>query len=272
MYRDLPSYDVQYCPEFELTFITEGSGNRFVGQHISRFEPGDIVLLGSNLPHCWKSDPTVPGKNSGSIVVHFLKGCLGEDFWLRPEMSAVYRLLQQSVAGVQFTGKTNEIGKMMFAILEAKDRFDRLLLFLQTLHFLASQTTYVILETNFQAPHPSSSDEKRLTAVWSYMTEHFTENIQLEKAASIARLTTAAFCKYFKRTTRKTFMGVVVDWRVEYARNLLASTDRPVSDICFESGFRDLSNFHRAFRLKHNCTPLKYRKLYSNLDGEDLQN
>ena len=69
-----------YHPEFELTFISEGKGKRFVGNNMSGFEKSDLVLVGPNTPHCWKLSGSKKEK-AGSTVVHFNYNFLGKDFF-----------------------------------------------------------------------------------------------------------------------------------------------------------------------------------------------
>ena len=254
-----------YHPEFELTYIEQGKGQRFVGHSISPYTEGDLVLIGPNLPHCWKTDPLPTSNLSKSIVVQFSADFIGEGTWNKPEFAAIAGLLKASAAGIQFTRGETDMGERLRQLLQEKVSFQRLILLLTLLQELATIIPYSILESGHPHSHWIASGRERLDAVLQYMSDHFTGAISLEGAAMAANMTPTSFCKYFKRISRKTFMEMVTDWRIEYARKLLISTNRAVSDIGLETGFRDISNFHRAFSIRQQCSPLQYRKKYQLL-------
>lgn len=101
-----------------------------------------------------------------------------------------------------------------------------------------------------------------MNTVMAYIIDNFKGNLSLDAAAGIAHMTTNAFCKFFKKSTRKTFMEMVIEYRLNYARQLLVQTDKPVSEIAFESGFQDVSHFFKLFKAKLKLSPLQYRKKF----------
>ena len=249
-----------FHPEFELTLILSGSGKRYVGSKMNDFYPGDFVLLGANLPHCWKTENSKTSDKSSSIVVQFKKEFLGEDFFQKPEMVKVLQLLKKSNSGIRFIGNTTLFQQKMQGLLQEKNSFKRVILFLDLLHLLSLFKKRELLEKqNSRSIIISTGEQQRLNVVMAYIVEHFTEEISLKKAAAIANMTPPAFCKYFKRITRKTFIEAVTEYRIDYAAQQLINTVHSISQISFDSGFNDLSHFHKTFKAIMKLSPLCYR-------------
>lgn len=253
-----------FHPELELTLIVKGEGKRYVGNNMSHYTAGDLVLVGPDLPHCWKSENVIKGKiNASSVVLQFRENCMGDDFFQKKELSAVNRLLQRSVHGMQFQNRTAGIaGKKLRELEEQSDPFKKMIIFLETLQLLANSKEFVLLDKQKKTNSYSSSDHSRINEVMAYIVDHFRTQITLEKAAAVAGMTPTAFCKYFKRFTRKTFIETVLDYRINYAMQQLVSSDHPVSHISYESGFGDVSHFYKTFRNRKKLSPLHYRKKF----------
>lgn len=254
-----------FHPELELTLIAKGQGKRYVGNNLSPFVAGDLVLLGPDLPHCWKLENTPKRKgNASSLVVQFASNCLGDSFFNSKEMAPINKLLHKSSQGIQFSGKTaHRAAEQLVALERNADPFKKLLLFLELLQTLAKSKDYILLNKQNETQANSSFEHHRINDVMAYIVDHFRHKITLQKAASIAGVTPTAFCKYFKRVTRKTFMETVLEYRINYATQQLVSTDHPVSHISYESGFGDVSHFYKIFRMKKKISPLHYRKKFS---------
>lgn len=253
-----------FHPELELTLIVKGEGKRYVGNNMSHYTAGDLVLLGPDLPHCWKSENVVKGKiNASSVVLQFGADCLGMDFFQKKELSSVQKLMQRSVHGMQFQQHTAvAAGKQLELLEEQTDPFKKMIAFLEILQLLANSREFILLDKQKKDSVYSSSDQSRINDVMAYIVDHFRAQITLEKAAAVAGMTPTAFCKYFKRVTRKTFIETVLDYRVNYAMQQLVSTDHPVSHISYESGFGDVSHFYKTFRNRKQFSPLHYRKKF----------
>ena len=247
-----------YHPEFELTLIVRGTGKRFVGSHMQDYSAGDLVLLGGNLPHCWKTAEEDTGE-SVSIVVHFRKEFAGDRLFDIPEMEDILNLLGRSSNGLHFRGNTSPMQDRMHALLQEKNGYTRVIQLLDLLQQLATSSKYTMLQKKNEFEALSLSDKDRVNKVIAYIVDHFQQDISLDAAAAVAGMSTTAFCKYFKRITRKTFIEAVNDYRIDSAIRELVSTDKSVSQVCFDSGFNDVSNFHRTFRSKTNISPLQYR-------------
>ncbi|CAN5444921.1 AraC family transcriptional regulator [soil metagenome] len=254
-----------FHPEYELTYIVKGEGKRFVGNDMAPYRAGDLVLIGSNLQHCWKSENIGRTKlNASSLVTQFTYGFLGADFFASTEMDSIRLLLERSRYGIHFLHKTTNAVKESLALLfDEENPFKKLLHFLDILHQLSISKNYQLLDKKQQPFTEAPNEQKRINDVLAYIVENFRDEIILEEAATIACMTSTAFCKYFKRMTRKTFIETVMDYRINYATQQLVNTDKPISDIAFESGFGDISHFHKKFKLKKNISPLTYRKNFA---------
>jgi len=254
-----------FHPEYELTLITAGSGQRYIGSHMAGFTTGDLVLLGPNLPHCWKLD--TPGTSAQSIVIQFSADCLGKDFFSSPELALIQRLLHAAHSGIQFPScsarflRTAPIQRIHALANESND-FRRLIGLLELLQELAMEKNKILLDTRGITAGLTPADRERIHPIFAYLVENFRGPVSLEKAAAIAGMSPNAFCRYFRKITRKTFMETVIQHRLDHAIRQLIQTNDPISAICFDSGFGDISHFYKMFRARMHVSPLHYRKRF----------
>jgi AraC-like DNA-binding protein len=256
-----------FHPEIELTLILEGEGNRYVGSsHLSPYKAGDLVLLGPNLPHCWKSENIVVGKvNAVSLVFQFTKDFMGKDFFEKTEMTPINQLLMRSRHGIQFTGKTAvKIAGLVKSTEKENEPFKKLILLLQILNHLAKSNEYILLNNTLESSGYPTTDYKKINDVTAYIVDNFKKETILNEAAKIANMSVSAFCRYYKRITRTTFIESVIHYRINYAVQLLINTEKPIPNIGYESGFKDLSHFYRAFKKRKSISPLQYRKKFNS--------
>ena len=253
-----------FHPEYELTFITKGNGKRYVGTHMEDFFTGDLVLLGPNLPHCWKlANIEQTQHEAGAIVIQFTADFLGEIFFDRPEMKDISELFEKSVSGIKFGGNIQaEISDLLRGLVDDENNFNKLLKLLDILQNLAVTNDFILLDQNQSMATNSVSQQERINPVFAYLVENFRQSVSLDKAASVANMTPNAFCKYFKKVTRKTFMETIIEYRLNYATQQLVQSDKPISEIAFESGFGDVSHFYKMFKAKMRLSPLNYRKKF----------
>jgi AraC-like DNA-binding protein len=255
-------------PEYELTLIAEGSGKRFVGDHMEFFESGDMILIGPNLPHFHRNSKIyyegIQQLRVRAIVIHFMEDFLGKDFFSRPEMIGIKQLLTRSKQGLKIAGKTRTSVAAMMEEMLVLDGVDRILQLIEILHVLSKSSELHMLSSMAFDHAYNSTDMKRINQVYQFMIDNYRNEVSLEEVASQINMSPSAFCRFFKKRTGKTFSSFLNELRIGYACKLLMEKDLTVSQICYESGFNNFSYFSRQFKAITHLSPLKYKKQFSN--------
>jgi AraC-like DNA-binding protein len=261
---NLPYFDAPYHfhPEFELTLILKSEGKRFVGNQVADFKEGDLVLLGANVPHCWKNDGIGNENSARSIVVQFKEDFLGQGFFKNAETQPIRSLFDKAKSGILISGKTRDRVAREMIFLQTVPPFQKLLGLLDLLNTIATSKDFEIIDNQPDKYDLSAVDLDRINKVYAYVIEHYTQDIHLETAAHLTNMTETAFCRYFKKITKKTFLDLVTEFRIKHACNLLNSTDKQVAEVCFESGFGNISHFNKQFKVVTGYSPLNYRKMF----------
>ncbi|TKB97797.1 AraC family transcriptional regulator [Pedobacter cryophilus] len=254
-----------YHSEIELIYIIQGTGTGFFGNSIRNIEDDDLILIGSNLPHMLKSDPEVYHSHSERItealVLHFPPNIL-TTFLQLPENKKISNLLQQTNLGILLTGNTKvEIIKTLKLLNFAKNS-QRLIYLLQILQLIIDEQNHTLLSEAVLKPFFNKNDENRLNRVYHYTLNNFSREIKLKEIADIVYMSPHSFCRYFKSRTKKRYSLFLLEVRISHACKLLSSTDYSIAIISYESGFMNLSNFNRHFKLIVGKTPLEYRKQF----------
>ncbi|MFD7155646.1 AraC family transcriptional regulator [Kribbella sp. NPDC059898] len=238
--------------EYELTLITAGSGTRYVGTTVERYLPGDLVLLGPELPHTYAS-----AQRSEAAVTQFRHDFLGPGFFDLPQFGAIRRLLGGSSRGLSFGAVPPELSAAIAALpqLGPADQTVRLL---DVLARLATAASTPVTGAGYAAA-PSIVVRDRVDVVCRHLQETHTEPVQLEEIAALVHLTPTSFSRFFRRALGCTLTDYVNQLRVETASRLLTTTSLPITDVATRSGFRNLANFNRRFRELKSMRPTEYR-------------
>lgn len=262
-------YDrLHYHPELQLKYIVQGSGDLFVGDTFTHFEPDSLFLIGANQSHVFKSDPKYfkgdKSLISESVMVYFQEKSLGNGFFNIQEMLEIRNLIERAGRGVQFSMKVaQEIGPRIVNLLKMSG-FPRFLETLSILNDLATTEDYEFLAT-VNSPEPLTDNENhKVNEVINYIFNHYKDDIKLEDVARVANYSQAAFCHFFKQRTRKTFTQFLNEVRVSKACKLLNNSDLNISQVCYESGFNNVSNFNRQFKKVIGLSPSGYTKKYNH--------
>jgi AraC-like DNA-binding protein len=253
-----------YHPEAELTLIQESSGRRFVGDHIGAFEPGDLVLLGPNLPHTWRTE-TVPLPRDGrarSIYVHFRTGWLEETADVLPELLEIRKLLARASRGLLFAGPERERAVRELARLLEQSGLRRLVSFWELLNGLAESGGGEPLSSAGFAPMLDDLACERISKVHKHVYQCFRSGIAHQDLARLAGLSPAALSKFFRRTTGRTITEFINEVRVGEVARLLIDTTHNVSEIAYACGFESLANFNSTFRRLKQVNPTRFRELH----------
>ncbi len=247
-----------YHPEVELVFIKNGFGNRYVGNHISKFEEGDLILLGPNIPH-FGYEFGLQGINE-EIVVQFKKDLIKSSAEFLPEFQEIEELINRAKSGLSFYGETKVYVGEQLAKLEFRNPFKRLLRMFKILQFLAKSKEYEVLNATGVTLIIQNQDEDRINKVYNYVKENYQSEISIGEISQVALLTGPAFCRYFKKHTKKTFTQFVNEFRIRQAIRLIGVGDKSIAQISGEVGFNNFSNFNKQFKRVTGVTPSKYKK------------
>lgn len=255
--------------ELQLMLIEEGEGTVIAGNYVGRFQPGDLFVLGSNQPHVFRSDKQYYSRNSKltskSISIYFNEEYFGQRFWNTQEMKSNRLFFHRARKGFRATGKTRVgAGQQMKELCSAQLQ-DRLVLFFSLLQTLALSKDLKPLNKH---PAPDTGIEsKRMDDILQFTFRESHRKIYIKEVAEVAHLSTEAFCRYFKLRTRKTYTTFLNDVRVSNACQLLANSEMKVDQVCFETGFQNISNFNRIFKKSTGLTPSRYAKIRAASTG-----
>ncbi|MEJ2003603.1 MAG: AraC family transcriptional regulator [Cyclobacteriaceae bacterium] len=244
-------------PELELVYVNGGSGKRHVGNQVSYYQKGDLIFLGSNLPHYGFTDRLTG--NRSETVIQMKSDFLGENFFAIPEMRNIQKLLDRSHQGIVFHGKTKRRLGGKLEKLYNKEPFDRIISLLKILNELAKSTEYSLLNSEQITIEIEPQDNKRMNIVFDHVRQNFQQQIPLQEIADMVSMTIPAFCRYFKKISGKTFTQFVNEYRLVHAIKLLSEQPMSITEICYQSGFNNFSHFNKQFREFTGKTPSAYR-------------
>ncbi|MBP0903200.1 AraC family transcriptional regulator [Mariniflexile gromovii] len=250
-----------YHPELELVYVEKSSGTLFIGDGIEKFDKGDLVLIGKDLPHMWLNDEIYFSKNSSlkakAITVHFKKDFLGTSFFETPEMFHLLQLFKRSCNGIKFENVDVKLIKKIKKVLHLEG-FEKTIALLKVLYELAKHKQYKILSSAGFLDSFQQTDNKKLDKIYEYLFKNFAQPISLNAVADIANMNASAFSRFFKKMHNKTFSKYLNELRIGYACKLLITNKYNVSRVCYESGFNNISNFNRQFKNIMDLTPSQY--------------
>lgn len=257
-----------FHPEFELVLVVQGTGKRFVGDHICDFAPGDLVLLGPNIPHWYRSDAAYyerdPALVAESIVVQFTADFLGNRFFSLPEALPVRKLLDKSVLGIEISGKTRKKITGMMHEIQQLNGMEKLLHLLQILHSTSVGGSELRTLSNQGATGIHIRDSERINKIYEYIMQHFTQPISLDEISGILNMCPSTFCRYFRKHTRKNFTHFLNEIRIGHACKMLIEEDVSITEICFMSGYNNIAYFNRQFKAFKHLTPKAFKQAYHN--------
>ncbi|MFD1771973.1 AraC family transcriptional regulator [Sphingobacterium suaedae] len=256
-----------YHEELELHYTIRGEGVRFIGDNISTFEAGEIILVGEKLSHAWRCKDEYyqnnPEYNIEAIVLQFLPDCFGKPLLQLPESYLIPKLFEKAKSGLIVKGETKRTVAQLMHNCVQEEGLGKIISLLQIIKILAeSDECESIVKTQTTFHQSNEADNIRLNNIFNYTHAHYKENITLEEVANIANLSVTSFCRYFKTMTRKTYYDFLVEIRISHACRLLVENKLPTEVICFECGFNNVSNFYRHFKKVMGLTPLEYKKRY----------
>ncbi|MCX6254761.1 MAG: AraC family transcriptional regulator [Bacteroidia bacterium] len=247
--------------EFELILIVKSHGKLFIGNSITNFTDGELYLFAPGLPHCFFNTRGYDKGNelAHAIVIQFRKDFLGDAFFEKNEVSNLKRLIKKSESGVQFINPDKSLRKRIQTLSQRKG-LESLADLLLLLNDLASKKNIKLLSAENIINLSSLNDSRIINNVYKYVADNFQKKISFDVAASVANMQRSAFCRYFKRKTKKKFTQFVNEIRIMHSCKLLAETDKTVIEVAFECGYENTSYFNRQFRLYCDICPTAFRE------------
>jgi AraC-like DNA-binding protein len=244
--------------EYELILITEGYGTALIGDYIGDYNLGDIFFMTSNLPHWFrKSNP----KSIGSgIVVHFLKDFWGEQFLHLPEMKNINQLLNSKNSGLQLNSSLNNDLTVLIQQLEVTKGIERIIGLLNCLQQVSISTKYKVISYAFSGIN--NKENSAIEKIFDYSFKHYLDQVTLHEVAKIAGMSIPTFCRFFKKNIKKSYFDFIQEIRIGHACKLLQTTNKPVLDICYTSGYNSWAHFSKQFKNVKKITPTQYRKQF----------
>jgi len=258
-YNDFPFHS---HPEFEIILILEGSGQRMVGDSITEFTGPDLCIFGADLPHTFYTRGLSKNEAIRQIVIQFHENFLGPGFFDRKHFKQIKDLLQRASQGIVFDAGTTSIITQKMHALAAKSSTETVIALLDILHTLSISAGYSLLSSPGFLHGLNVDESTRMSKVYDYILDNFKRDISLDEVASIAYLSPSAFCRYFKKFTRKTLSEFLIDLRIGYACKLLQNNNLGISQVSLDAGFNNVSYFNRKFKAIKGQTPMEYQRQF----------
>jgi len=252
------NFPLHFHPEYELNFIHKGNGvRRVIGDHIEEINDYELVLVGSNLPHCWEIH-NCNNKEIHEVTIHIHQDLLDENLLSRRVFKSIRDMLNRSLHGILFSEKT--IREIMPRLLELSKTtgIDYFLEFISILHDLSISRNQKLLSTSFSNFKDFENSDK-IKKVHEFVQDNFQRKISLDEISNLINMTPVSFNRFIKKRTGKTFVSFVNNTRVSYAGRLLLETDLSIGEIAYKCGFNNLANFNRMFKKLKNNTPSEFR-------------
>ncbi len=251
-------------PELQLTLILEGSGKRIIGTQVDDFGPGDMVFLGSDLPHTWLNEPAYYLKysntHSKAITLFIRPEIFSQMAAFFPEMSKIQDMLETALKGIHIFGKTRDLIREHLLKMQRMEGFEKVICLLEIVHLISvtEEKDFIIANNGKSLKGGQYSD--RLIAVLKYIENNLHDQITLEEVSDLACMSKHSFCRFFKSRTNKTFFNYLIELRMDHACKLLRSDDKPISDIAFLSGYNSDSYFCKVFKEYTGESPYQYKR------------
>lgn len=260
-YLDNPFHFHHLC---ELVWIEKSFGKRVVGDNVDNFSDGDLVLMSPNLPHIWQNDSIFFRKKKGyrskAIVIYFpsdfVSNLSDDPLVIRP----VEELTHRASRGLKFYGLTHQKVTNILSNISNSNGLKKIIDFLNIIEILSQSKEYEYLASITFKNMYDEKDTDRINTVYKFLMSNFHREISLQEIANVSHMSPTAFCRYFKSRTQKSFTQFLNELRVGHASKLLHDKSYSISDVCYESGFNNFTNFNKFFKAITKETPSNYRR------------
>lgn len=250
-----------YHDDFELHYITHTSGKVFIGDYIGQFEAGNLFLTGPRLPHNWISTINPEEKvQSRDMLVQFDQYLIQDMAKAAAEFAELLPMLDRAKYGIRFEGVAKKQAHEFMSHIRTSTGTTKITTLIDYLHVLARETQYQLLSTVSIKCNADDSSMKKIDEVANYVTTHYAQPVTLSTVADLVGMSESAFSRFFTKATGNGFNEFLNRVRISRACEFLATTNQPITNICFEVGFNNVANFNRRFKRIKNVTPREYRE------------
>lgn len=249
-------------PEYELVYIHSGSAERHIGSNVSRYSNGDLILIGSNIPH--SNLGNVDFKDNYEIVVQMPIDLIENRFSNLVEFRSIKKLFDRSKHGISFGQAVKDKAGRLLTKMNQLDPFERFISLIEVLMFLANSRDYELLNAHSVTVELQSNDYARIQKINEFVSKNYSRTIKLNEMAGLTGLTESSFSRFFRKVTGKTFSTFLNEYRVQKAGAILLECNNSITDVMLDSGFTEPAYFSRTFKKLTGQTPSEYRKARRN--------
>lgn len=263
--KEIPCLDSSwhYHSQFELIYISKSDGIRFVGDSVSPFLPGDLVLVGPYLPHLWLNNASFQlesqVKKVNTIVIKFTEDFMGEGTFKNSEFSEIGKMLEKSKYGIHFGESISKKMHNELIVINSLSPAEKSIKLIDILYRLSLTNEQVVLSSTDMRQY-STENSERIDTVLKYISDNYASNINLNNIAEVACMTTNSFCRFFKRATNKSFTQFLNEVRIKNASRMLIQEKYNVSEVCYVVGYNSITNFNKQFKQIMGTSPKNYRE------------
>ncbi|MFO8000154.1 MAG: AraC family transcriptional regulator [Marinilabilia sp.] len=259
------TFPIHFHPEYEINFISNAQGaRRVVGDHMGEIGPQELVMVGPNLYHGWENHLNTGEEPLHEITIQFPRDLFEGQLLQKNILKPIRELFQNAGRGILFSEHATQMAAERLKQMSKKRGFDSYMEFQSLLYDLAiSRGQRLLTNISFQKNNDFFNSE-RIEKIYNFVRENYSKRIMLEDAANLLNMSVVSFSRFIKQRTGKSFVDFLNEIRLGYATRMLIETNKSVSEICYECGFNNISNFNRTFKRKQNCTPSEFR---TNFNG-----
>jgi AraC-like DNA-binding protein len=251
---DFPTH---YHPEYEINYVENAKGKRIVGESMNEYDGVDLVITGPNIYHSWQSETGGAGL---VVTIQFQKELLPASFQNKNLFLPIKEMLERSNRGIVFSKETIALLAPRIKMLMNENGFNSYLEFMSILHDMAISDNQKVLCSQTFSPELDMFKSRRIKLVCDYINKNYQDKIMIEVLANLIGMTNSSFCHFFKKRTHKSFVDYLNEVRIGHASVQMIETTKTISEVCYNCGFNNISNFNRIFRSKKGLTPSEFRK------------
>lgn len=258
------NFPLHFHEEYELNLIMNASGaKRIVGDHIHVIDDLELVLVGPNLPHAWFTHEC-KSEAITELTIQWHRDLFDEKLLRRNQLSFIRNMFDKSSMGISFTKETIQSVLPRILSLSQRSGFDSVMDLINLLHDLSASRSLITLSDSTFVNHQSFNyNSRRLEKVFDFMNNNYHKDISLKDVSTLVNMTEESFSRFIKKRTGNTFINSLNEIRLGHASRILIDTTHSISEVSYQCGFNNISNFNRLFKKKKNCTPKEFRENYS---------